>query len=110
MCVAFVRTKTSIHSTSFVTWFTTRSIRNWILKIFPPASSSILLHIKRAYLQSYVWLRSPFTSLVINPFEYGYKLQEDDDDEVLKPNIMTISLPEDLPIPCRCRKCSRADV
>ena len=110
MCVAFVRTKASIHSTSFVTWFTTRSIRNWILKIFPPASSSILLHIKRAYLQSYVWLRSPFTSLVINPFEYGYKLQEDDDDEVLKPNIMTISLPEDLPIPCRCRKCSRADV
>ena len=41
---------------------------------FPPTSSSILLHIKRAYLQSHVWLRSPFAkSLVIDPFECGYK-------------------------------------
>ena len=30
------------------------------LERFPPTSSSILLHIKRAYLQLYVWLRSPF--------------------------------------------------
>ena len=65
------------------------------LERFPPTSSSILLHIKRAYLQSHVWLRSPFAkSLVIDPLQYGYKLQEDDDedDEVMKPNIMVISL------------------
>ena len=81
------------------------------LERFPPTSSSILLHIKRTYLQSYVWLSSPFPkSLLIDPLEYGYKLQEDDDDEVMKPNIMTISLPEDLPIPCKCGKCARANV
>ena len=60
------------------------------LERFPPTSSSILLHIKRTYLQSYVWLSSPFPkSLLIDPLEYGCKLQEDDDDEVMKPNIMT---------------------
>ena len=80
------------------------------LERFPPTSSSILLHIKRVYLQSYVWLRSPFAkSLVIDPHEYGYKLQEYD-DEVMKPNIMTISLPEDLPTPCKYGKCARANV
>ena len=78
------------------------------LERFPPTSSSILLHIKRVYLQSYVWLRSPFAkSLVIDPLKYGYKLQEDDDDEVMKPKIMMISLPEDLSIPCKCGKCAR---
>ena len=74
------------------------------LERFSPTSSSILLHIKRAHLQLYVWLRSPFAkSLLIDPLEYGYKLQEND-DEVMKPNITTISLPEDLPIPCKCGK------
>ena len=81
------------------------------LERFPPTSSSIFLHIKRAYLQSYVWLRSPFAkSLVIDSLEYGDKLQEDDDAEVMKLNIKTISLPEDLPIPCKCGKCARANV
>ena len=64
------------------------------LERFPPTSSSVLLHIKCAYLQSYVWLHSPFAnSLVIDPFEYGYKLQEVNDDEVMKPNKMVISFP-----------------
>ena len=80
------------------------------LERFPPTSSSILLHIKRVYLQSYVWLRSPFAkSLVTDPLEYGYKLQEDD-DEVMKPNIITISLPEDLLIACKCGNGARANV
>ena len=80
------------------------------LERFPPTSSSILLHIKRVYLQSYVWLRSPFAkSLAINPLEYDYKLQK----MMMmnnEPNIMTVSLPEDLSIPCNCRKCARANV
>ena len=65
------------------------------LERYPLTPSSTLLHIKRASLQSHVWLRSPFAkSLVIDPLQYGYKLQEDDDedDEVMKPNIMVISL------------------
>ena len=81
------------------------------LERFPPTSSSILLRIKRAYLQSHVWLRFPFAkSLVIDPLQYGYKLQEDDDDEVMKPNIMKISLPEDIPIPYKCGKSAKANV
>ena len=81
------------------------------LERFPPTSSSILLQIKRAYLESYVSLCSSFSkSLVIDPLEYGYKLQEDDDDEIMKPNIMTISLPEDLQIPCKCGKSAKANV
>ena len=80
------------------------------LERFPPISSSTLLHIKPAYLQSYVWLRYRFAKgLVIDSLEYDYKQQEDD-DEVLKPEIMTIALPEDLPIPCNCGKCARANV
>ena len=80
------------------------------LERFPPTLSSILLHIKCAYLKSHVWLRSPFAkSLVIDPLESGYKLQEDD-DEVMNPNIMTIALSEDLPIPCKCGKCARTNV
>ena len=80
------------------------------LERFPPTSSIVFLRMKRAYLQSYVWLRSPFAkSLVIDPPEYGYKLQEDEDDKVMKPNIMTISLPEDLPVLCKCEKCARAN-
>ena len=42
------------------------------LERFSPTSSSIFLHIKRAYLQSYVWLRSPLAkSLLMDPLEYG---------------------------------------
>ena len=82
------------------------------LERFPQTSSSIFLHIRRAHLQSHVWLSSPFSkSFVIDSLEYGYNLQEDDDDdddEVMKPNIMTISLPDNLPIPCKCGKCARA--
>ena len=43
------------------------------LEKFPPAGSSIKLHIKRAYLQKYMWLHAPFTENInINPVEYGY--------------------------------------
>ena len=81
------------------------------LEKIPPTSSIILLRIKRAYVQSYVLLRSSFLKiLVIDPPDYGYKLQEGDDEEVVKQNIMTISLPKDLPIPCKCGNCARADV
>ena len=39
----------------------------------PPTSSSIALHIKRAYLQTYIWLHAPFmNNLEIDPLQYGY--------------------------------------
>jgi hypothetical protein len=68
------------------------------LERFPPTSSSILLHIKRAYLQSHIWLRSPFVkSVVIDPLEYGYQLDEDE-DEIIRPKLVTNCLPDDLPM------------
>ena len=50
----------------------------------PPTSSSIALHIKRAYLQIYIWLHAPFmNNLEIDPLQYGYEIDEDDDDEIV---------------------------
>ena len=50
----------------------------------PPTSSSIALHIKRAYLQTYIWLHAPFmNNLEIDPLQYGYEIDEDDDDEIV---------------------------
>ena len=50
----------------------------------PPTSSSIALHIKRAYLQTYIWLNAPFmNNLEIDPLQYGYEIDEDDDDEII---------------------------
>ena len=57
------------------------------LKKLSAISSSALLHIERAYLQTYIWLHSTFMeSIEITPLEYGYEL-EDDDEEVMTPKI-----------------------
>lgn len=77
----------------------------------PPTSSSIALDIKRAYLQTYIWLHAPFTSeLDIDPLQYGYELDKDDDDEHddgIIPRTVDKVLPENFPLPCRCVKCAR---
>ena len=104
--VAFFKRKTPIHLTSFVTWLTTRNLKNWILRDFLQHHQVFATHKTCIYLQSQVWLRSCFAkSLAIDPLKFSYKLQDDDDDdddEEMKPNIMTISLPQNLPIPCKC--------
>ena len=80
------------------------------LERFPPTSSRILLHIKHAYFQSYVWLHSPFVdSITLDPLEYGYEL-DSDDDEVIKPKIVQSILPDNFPIPCKCGKCAKANL
>ena len=103
LCVAFVKTKTSIHSTSFVTWFSTRSLRNWILKDF-------LRHHQIKYFVTHKTCISAIVCLITFSICKNFGNREDDDDEVMKPNIMTISLSENLPIPCKCGKCARANV
>ena len=73
-------------------------------------SSSIALHIKRAYLQTYIWLHAPFmNNLEIDPLQYGYKIDEDDDDETV-PMIVHHVLPEDFPMPCKCGKRARENI
>ena len=70
----------------------------------PPTSSSIALHIKLAYLQTYIWLHAPFIkNLEIDPLQYGYKVNKDDEDEIV-PTVANHVLPEDFPMPCKCGK------
>ena len=78
------------------------------LEKLPPTSTSIMLHIKRAYLQTHVWLHSPFVaSITIDPLDYGYQL---DDEDHLKPIVTDNVLPDDLPQPCKCVKCAKPNV
>ena len=72
--------------------------------------SSIALHIKRAYLQTYIWLHAPFmNNLEIDPLQCGYENDEDDDDEIV-PMIVDHVLPEDFPMPYKCGKCARENI
>ena len=70
----------------------------------PPTSSSIHIHIKWAFLQSYHWLHAKFVeSIEINHEDYGYELTEED---MLVPTITTEDvIPDDFPVPCSCLKC-----
>ena len=79
------------------------------LEKLPPTSTSIMLHIKRAYLQTYLWLHSPFVaSINIDPLDYGYQL---DDNDYLNPVITDGNvLPVNLPQPCKCAKCAKPNV
>lgn len=80
------------------------------LEKLPATSSSVSLHIKRAYLQTYIWLHSAYVeSIEINPLEYGYEL-DDDDEEIIVPKIIEVSLPDELPMPCNCVKCAKSNV
>ena len=78
----------------------------------PPTSTSIYLHIKRAYLQTYIWLHAPFSAeLDIDPLNYGYEIEDDEDDyDAIIPKIVTDVLPDDFPMPCKCVKCARETV
>ena len=80
------------------------------LEKLPPTSSSIRFHIKRAYIQAHVWLHSYFVeSIEIDPVEYGY--ERDETEELLIPIITPeLTVPEELPMPCKCIKCARETV
>ena len=78
------------------------------LEKLPSTSSSIQLHIKRCYYQTYLWLQSPIEdSIDIYPEDFGYILE----DEILLPKVnLTQTVPEDLVMPCTCVKCARKNV
>ena len=72
------------------------------LEKLPPTSSSISLHIKRAYLQTHIWLHAPFVkSISISALEYGYEKDDDEeeDQEGVIPVVINSALPEDFPKP-----------
>ena len=75
------------------------------LEKLPATLFSVLLHFKRAYLQTYIWLLLAFVgSIEINPLKYGHEL-EDDDEKMITPKIIEEILPDELPMPCKCVKC-----
>ncbi len=79
------------------------------LEKLPCTSTSIQLHIKRAYLQCYRWLHAPYLDTVpLDPTEYGYFVNNDGQ---LSPQIIQdCVIPSDFPVPCSCTKCARSTI
>ena len=69
-------------------------------------SSTIKIHIQRAFLQTMLWINAPKPcSSDIDPLLYGYKL---DDEGLLKPVLAAEPIrPGDLPDPCSCKTCAK---
>src|ERR1051325_6624243 len=68
-----------------------------------PTSTSVRLHIKRAYYQCHRWINALSAEEQLDPLEYGYI----ENDGALEPQITSSSiLPADFPIPS-CIKCYR---
>ncbi|KAG1679765.1 Mitogen-activated protein kinase 15 [Nymphon striatum] len=63
-----------------------------------PTSSSIAVHIKRAYLQCYQWINATYMNIqTLNPLDHGYELQ----DDLLVPTVVSEpTIPGDFPHPC----------
>ena len=81
-------------------------IQSWEIS----TSSSISFHIKRAYLQTNIWLYAPFVkSISILPLEYGYEKDDDEeaDQEGVIPIVTNFALSENFPKPFKCLKCAR---
>ena len=72
-----------------------------------PCTSSLPVHIQRAYLQCYIWKHALTTFLTFNPTEYGY---EKDSNGNLLPIITSDILPDDFPTTCKCGKCARGNI
>ena len=47
-------------------------------------------------------------SIEINPLEYGYELEHD--DEMMTPKVIEEILPDELPMPCKCVECAKSNV
>ena len=75
----------------------------------PCTSSSIRLHILRAYYQCRLWIEAPFhdISASLPPTSYGYRKNGDFLEPVLVEQPVK---PSNLPDPCNCQKCARETV
>ena len=53
---------------------------NFDIEKFPPTSATVEQHIRRAFLQCHMWTHASYNEeIVLNPENYGYVLDEDDD-------------------------------
>ena len=76
------------------------------LNTFLCTSSSLVYHIRRAYLQANLWLHPGKLGNIpeLDPIQYGY--QQDDDGHLL-PVIRDKVLRSDFLMPCTCIKCGK---
>ena len=75
-------------------------------KLCPP-SSTMMFHIKRAYLQCYMWMNVLENHSSLDPLKYGYT----EEDGNFQPIITTeVVRPPEFVSPCTCRKCARSAV
>ena len=78
------------------------------IKRFPPSSNAVRVHIKRAYIQCYIWINaSNIETIQLDPINYGYRLNNRDLEPVI---ISKPPIPNDFPEPCKCKVCSRRTV
>ena len=76
------------------------------MKKFPCTSSTLALHVLRAFFQVSEWTRAPFyIDNDLDPLKFGYSME----DGPYKPIIVSGErvIPEDFPTPCNCVKCFR---
>ncbi|KAG1654620.1 Ionotropic receptor 25a [Nymphon striatum] len=74
-----------------------KGIKNNFVEL-APTSSSIALHIKRAYLQCYQWVNATYMNIqTLNPLDHGHELQ----DDLLVPTVVSEpTIPGDFPHLC----------
>ena len=57
-----------------------KKLQEFDLEKLPATSGAIKQHVLRAYLQCHLWLHGPFIGdISIDPLQYGYSLNEEDD-------------------------------
>ena len=75
----------------------------------PCTSASLRLHIKRAYLQTYMWIHAAIIDdKILNETSYGYR--KGGEEKRIPIIVEEDIIPMDFPLPCNCLKCARGKV
>ena len=70
------------------------------IKRFPSSSNAVREHIKRAYIQCYIWINaSNIETIELDPINYGCRLNDRDLEPVI---VSKPPIPNDFPEPCKC--------
>ena len=79
------------------------------LQKFPCTSSTIKIHILRAYYQCRLWIIAPMMKACdLEAIYYGYRVNE---EGLLVPIVVDDEcIPEGFPTPCQCGKCAKPNV
>ena len=77
------------------------------LEKMPPMPSSILIYIKRAYLQCCNWLNACYNKThYLDPLDFGYIIM----DELLMSDTVTVEIEDGFPLPSLCKTYPRKNM